>query len=58
MLKSVLAGCGYKVVIAGNAGKASERMGRKAFDLVLLTYRLPRMNSFKLARENGWLGLD
>jgi CheY-like chemotaxis protein len=51
VLKSVLAGCGYKVVIAGNAGKASERMGRKAFDLVLLTYRLPRTISFKLARE-------
>ena len=51
VLTSVLAGCGYKVVIACNAGEASERIERNAFDLVLLTYRLPRIISFKLAQE-------
>jgi CheY-like chemotaxis protein len=51
VLTSVLEGCGYQVVIASNAGEALERMERKAVDLVLLTYRLPRMISFKLARE-------
>ena len=51
VLTSVLEGCGYKVVIACNAGEAVERMERNAFDVVLLTYRLPRMISFKLARQ-------
>jgi CheY-like chemotaxis protein len=39
------------MVIACNTGEALERMERNAFGLVLLTYRLPRMISFKLARE-------
>ena len=51
VLTSVLEGCGYKVVTACNSGEALERMERNAFDLVLLTYRLPRMIGFKLARE-------
>ena len=51
VLTSVLEGCGYKMVIACNTGEALERMERNAFGLVLLTYRLPRMISFKLARE-------
>ena len=51
VLTSVLEGCGYKAVTACNSAEALERMGRNAFDLVLLTYRLPRMIGFKLARE-------
>lgn len=51
VLTSVLEGCGYKVVTAYNFGEALERMERSAFDLVLLTYRLPRMIGVKLARE-------
>jgi len=51
VLTSVLEGRGYKMVIACNTGEALERMERNAFGLVLLTYRLPRMISFKLARE-------
>ena len=51
VLTSVLEGCGYKVVTARNASDALEWMEGNAFDLVLLTYRLPRMTSFKLARE-------
>jgi CheY-like chemotaxis protein len=51
VLTSVLEGCGYKMVIACNASEALERMEQNAFGLVLLTYRLPRMISFKLARE-------
>ena len=52
MLTFVLEGCGYKVVTAYNAVEAFERMEQSAFDLVLLAYRLPRMTSFKLARES------
>ena len=51
VLTSVLEGCGLKVVTACNAGDALERMEQSAFNLVLLTYRLPRMISFKWARE-------
>ncbi len=51
VLTSVLEGCGYKVMTACNAGDALERMERNAFDLVLLTYRLPRLISFRLARN-------
>ena len=51
VLTSVLEGCGFKMVTACNAGEALERMEQHAFGLVLLTYRLPRMISFKLARE-------
>ncbi|MGB8581953.1 MAG: response regulator [Candidatus Sulfotelmatobacter sp.] len=51
VLTSVLEGCGFKMVIACNTGEAFERMEQSAFGLVLLTYRLPRMISFKLARE-------
>lgn len=51
VLTSVLKGCGYRVLNASDAGEALERMERTGFDLVLLTYRLPRMISFKLARE-------
>jgi CheY-like chemotaxis protein len=51
VLTSVLEGCGYTVVTARNAGDALEWIEGNAFDLVLLTYRLPRMTSFKLARE-------
>ena len=51
VLTSVLEGCGFKMVIACNTGEALERMEQNAFGLVLLTYRLPRMISFKLARE-------
>ena len=51
MLTSVLEGCGYQVVIACNVGEAFERMERNPFDVVVLTYRLPRMISFKLARQ-------
>jgi CheY-like chemotaxis protein len=51
VLTSVLKGCGFKMVIACNTGEALERMEQNAFGLVLLTYRLPRMISFKLARE-------
>ena len=51
VLTSVLEGCGFKMVIACNTGEALERMEQSAFGLVLLTYRLPRMISFKLARE-------
>ena len=52
VLTSVLEGCGYKeVVTACNTGDALERMEQSAFDLVLLTYRVPRMISFKLERE-------
>src|SRR5258708_203329 len=51
VLTSVLEGCGYKMLIARNASEALERMEQNAFGLVLLTYRAPRMISFKLARE-------
>jgi two-component system response regulator GlrR len=56
VLTSVLEGSGYKVVTACNVSEALERMERTAFDLVLVTYRLPRMISFKLAREIKRLG--
>jgi CheY-like chemotaxis protein len=52
MLRFILEGCGYKVVTVCNAGEAFERIERTKFDLVLLAYRLPRMISFKLARES------
>ncbi len=51
MLTSVLEGCGYKVVSAATAREASESMEQITFDLILLAYRLPRMISFKLARD-------
>jgi CheY-like chemotaxis protein len=51
VLTSVLEGCGFKMVIACNTEEALEQMEQNAFGLVLLTYRLPRMISFKLARE-------
>ncbi len=51
VLTSVLEGCGFKMVIACNVGDALERMERNPFDVVVLTYRLPRMISFKLARQ-------
>ncbi len=51
VLTSVLEGCGYQVVTACNSDEALERMERTAFDLAILTYRLPRVISFKLARE-------
>jgi CheY-like chemotaxis protein len=50
VLTSVLEGCGFKMLIACSTGEALERMEQSAFGLVLLTYRLPRMISFKLAR--------
>src|SRR5260370_33288546 len=49
MLTSVLEGCGYKVVTAGAAREALERMEQNTFDLILLAYRLPRMIGFKVA---------
>lgn len=52
MLTFVLERCGYKVVTVCNAVEAFERMEQTTFDLVLLAYRLPRMTSFKLARES------
>jgi CheY-like chemotaxis protein len=39
------------MVIACHASEALERMERHAFGLVLLAFRLPRMISFKLARQ-------
>jgi PleD family two-component response regulator len=50
VLTSVLEGFGFKMVIACNTGEALERMEQSAFGLVLLTYRLPRMISFKVPR--------
>ncbi len=51
MLTSVLEGCGYKVVAAGTAREALERMEQITFDLILVAYRLPRMIGFQLARD-------
>ena len=41
------------MVIACNTGETLERMERNALGLVLLTYRLPRLISLKLARETS-----
>ena len=51
VLTSVLEGCGYKVIAAGTAREALESMEQNRFDLILLAYRLPRMISFKVARD-------
>ncbi len=51
VLTSVLEGCGYKVIAAGTAREALESMEQNKFDLILLAYRLPRMISFKVARD-------
>jgi CheY-like chemotaxis protein len=51
MLTFALEGSGYKVVTACNAPEALERMEQRAFDLVLLSYRTPKMIGSKLARE-------
>jgi CheY-like chemotaxis protein len=51
VLTSVLEGCGYKVIAAGTAREALESMEQNTFDLILLAYRLPRMISFRVARD-------
>ena len=51
MLRFALEGSGYKVVTACSAREALERMEQRAFDLVLLAYRMPKMIGSKLAQE-------
>jgi len=51
MLRFALEGSGYRVVTACNARDALEQMEQSAFDLVLLTYRMPKTIGCELARE-------
>lgn len=51
MLTFALEGSGYKVVTACDGREALERMEQGAFDLVLLSHRMPKMIGSELARE-------